>query len=49
VNGTFNNDTASGKVNETIWFTPNSSTPSSIIYQSVNNSLTRGTITILDL
>jgi sugar lactone lactonase YvrE len=49
ISGAYNNDTLNGKSdNEMIMFTPNSSTPSSIVYQCVIHPSMIGTITILD-
>lgn len=48
VSGAFNNDIINGKTSGVIMFTPDSSTPSEIIYQSVNTPSMFGTITILD-
>jgi len=49
IEGTYNNDPLNGKLNnEIIMFTPNSSTPSSIVYQCTVHPMMSGTITIMD-
>ena len=48
IDGSYNNDPASGKTGGIILFTPTSLTPSEIIYQCTIHSAMSATITILD-
>jgi hypothetical protein len=48
IEGAYNNDQANGKTSGIIMFTPNSNTPSEIVYQCANHSSMIGTISILD-
>jgi hypothetical protein len=48
VDGAYNNDTLNGNNSGVIMFTPNTFTPSKIIYQCTTNSSMSGIITILD-
>ena len=48
ISGTFNNDPSAGVVNDTVYFTPNDSTPDSIVYQCTVHPSMIGTITILN-
>lgn len=48
VEGSYNNDPLNGKSSGTILFTPNSLTPSEIVYQCTIHSSMSGIITILD-
>ena len=48
VPGTYNNDATNGKIDGVIMFTPNSSTPNTIVYQCSVHPTMIGTITILN-
>jgi hypothetical protein len=48
ISGSFNNDQLNGKTSGTIMFTPNSSTPSQIVYQCTIHPSMSGIIIILD-